>query len=261
MIARKDLHQFIFLFSLYLLVSCLPLSKYFRSISILLLSLNWVAEGNWKEKLSLLRRNYAIPVFSSLFLIYLAGLINTQNLADGLSRVKNALPLLAVPLVIGSSAPLGIKNTRRLLLMFVLAVSVACLICLVRYFWKGLPGEWDFRSISLFMSHIRFSILIVMAILILLYLAFYDDDLRHRRVWLLTLSLLLFLFLLFLRSMTGIMSFIIILPAFIMVTASGKGNRFVRYRFPVPGHCAFCHPGDPGCFHADPLFYSSFHPS
>jgi O-antigen ligase len=231
MFTRKYLHQFIYLFSLFLLVSCLPLSKYFRSISIILLSLNWIAEGNMKEKLLLLRRNYAIPLFSTLFLIYLAGLINTENMTQGLSRVKNALPLLSLPLVIGSSAPLDKKNVRRLLLMFVLAVSVASLICLFQYLKAGQTDYWDFRSISLFMSHIRFSLLINMAILILLYFSFYDDDFRKQRIWLLIISLLLFLFLLFLRSMTGIMVFIITIPAFILVTASGKKNRVVRYGF------------------------------
>lgn len=231
MITRKSLHQYIYLFALFVLVSSLPLSKYFRSLSILLLSLNWVAEGNIKEKLALLKRNYAIPILSSLFLIYLAGLIHTENMPAGLSRVKNALPLLGLPLVIGSSAYPGLKNVRRLLLLFVTAVSVACLICLVHYLVAGLPGSWEFRSISLFMSHIRFSLLIVMAILILLYLSYYDDDFTTRRVWLLILSLLLFLFLVFLRSMTGIILFVITIPAFLLVTAGRKQNRLMRYGF------------------------------
>jgi O-antigen ligase len=230
-ITRKQLHQYIYIFALFLLVCSLPLSKYFRSISVLLLSVNWIAEGNIKEKILLLRQNYAIPILSTLFLIYLAGLINTENMPAGLSRVKNALPLLGLPLVIGSSAPLGTKIARWLFFMFVVAVGSACLICLGHYFMAGLPDFWDFRSISLFMSHIRFSFLIVMAILILLYFSFYDDYFHSRRILLLAGALLLFLFLLFLRSMTGIMVCIITVPAFILVTASGKHNRIIRYGF------------------------------
>jgi hypothetical protein len=164
-----------------------------------------------------------------MFLIYLAGLINTENMSAGLSRVKNALPLLSLPLVIGSSTPLGMKHVRALLIMFVTAVGAACLICLGNYIISGTSNNWDFRTISLFMSHIRFSFLIVMSILILLYFSSYDDYFSHHRIWLYIISLLLFLFLIFLRSMTGIILFIITLPVFTLVTASGKHNRLIRY--------------------------------
>jgi O-antigen ligase len=228
---RKTIHHYIYFFALFVLVCTLPLSRYLRSLSILLLAANWVAEGNLKEKFTLLRQNYAIPLFASLFLIYLAGLIHTENMAAGLSRVNNALPLLSLPLIMGSSAPLNMKQLRGLMAMFVIAVTTACLICLFHYFLSGRSDTWDFRTISLFMSHIRFSFLIVMAILILLYFSSYDDYFSKRRIWLYILSLLLLLFLIFLRSMTGIILFLITIPVLTLVTTSGKHNRLIRYGF------------------------------
>jgi len=50
-ITRTSIHRFIYLFTLSLLVCCLPLSPYILSISQFLLVINWLAEGNWHEKI------------------------------------------------------------------------------------------------------------------------------------------------------------------------------------------------------------------
>jgi len=196
-----------------------------------LLLINWIAEGRMYEKISLLRRNPAILILASLFMVYLLGLLNSENMAAGLSRVKNALPLLILPVVMATSIPLNERNFRRLLLLFVLSVSIAAIICLIYYFKSDPSNDWDFREISLFMSHIRFSLLIVMSILILLYLAFFDDYFRKLQIYLLIASLLLTGFLIFLRSITGITLFISTILVFIVVTAYHSPKRFVRYGF------------------------------
>jgi len=97
---RETIHQYLYLFALALLVCCLPLSKYLLSISQFLLLLNWLAEGKFREKVRSLRKNPAILVFGSMLLLYLAGMLYTTHADTGWSRVKNALPLMALPMII-----------------------------------------------------------------------------------------------------------------------------------------------------------------
>jgi hypothetical protein len=231
---RQEIHEGIYLFSLALLVSCLPLSRYLLSLAQFLLVLNWLVEGRPGEKVTRLRQNPSALVLASLFLLYAAGMLLTSNLGSGWLRVKNALPLLAIPVVMASSPPLSWTNLRRLLLLFVTAVSIAALVCLISYEKTEGTEIRDFRTISLFMSHIRFSLLIVMAILSLLYLAFYRNRTRGlQKFLLLSVALLLIAFLLFLRSLTGFILLLITTIVFLLATARLSRSRLVVYGLPV----------------------------
>jgi len=232
-IPREDLHQKVYLFSLAILVCCLPLSRYLLSISQFLLLINWLLQGRFRQKVRLALNNPAILFFGSLFLIYCIGLLYTQNLATGLARVKNALPLLLLPLVMGTSKTLSAKEFRLLLLLFSSAVITAAMVCLVNYFITDAPVNGDFREVSIFMLHIRFSLMIVMSMFILLYFLFSKDIPCTISEKLLFLSGACFLaaFLLFLRSFTGIIIGMVLALVFLLNMTFRSKRPLIRHAF------------------------------
>lgn len=216
--SRDAFHRQVYLTGLFLLVCSLPLSRYLLSIAQFVLVINWIASGSLREKYTALRHNRSLLFFASLFAVYAIGLLHTGNLTNGLDHVKNALPLLALPVVVGTSSPLTGRNLRQILLIFSGAVLTASAVCLIRYLYKGLPVEGDFRSVSVFMRHIRFALLIVMAIFGMLYLL-YDRQrtfFRGEKFLYGGIACLLIAFLFFLRSFTGIFVFMMLMPVFLL---------------------------------------------
>lgn len=230
-VSREDLHRKVYLSGLTLLVCCLPLSRYLLSISLFILLINWLAESRFRQKFKQIRQNPSALLFASIFLVYCAGLFHTQNLDPGWARVKNALPLLLLPLVLGTSQPLSGKQFRQLLLLFSMAVVTASLVCLVNYFSKGLNTNGNFREVSIFMLHIRFSLMIVMAVFIQLYY-FQDNHAAGKvpeKMLLVTGACFLIAFLLFLRSFTGILVFMAMALVFILNRAIRNPDTRIRH--------------------------------
>jgi hypothetical protein len=230
-VSREDLHRKVYLSGLALLVCCLPLSRYLLSISLFILLINWLTEGRFRQKINLIKQNPSALLFTSIFIVYCAGLLHTQNLNPGLARVKNALPLLLLPLVVGTSQPLSGKHFRQLLLLFSAAVMAASLVCLIHYFIKGMNTNGNFRDISIFMHHIRFSLMIVMAVFIQLY---YSPDKRYagkipEKILLAIGACFLIAFLLFLRSFTGILIFMAMALVFILNRAIRNPDTRIRH--------------------------------
>ncbi len=214
----RTIYRRIYLLALALLVISLPLSRFLLSISQFILLLNWLAEGRFKEKAALAARRPSILFFAAVFFIYALGLLYTEHPETGLLRVRNALPLLMLPLILGTSTPLSEKHIRPLLLLFSVAVMTAAAVCVAHFLIHGAPADGDFRKISIFMLHIRFSLMIVLAVFILLYLAVYHkpDTRAPERSFLMLSAGLLVGFLFFLRSFTGLIIFLVMSVVFLI---------------------------------------------
>ncbi len=228
---REDLHWKVYLSGLALLVCCLPLSRYLLSISQFLLLINWLAQGRFRQKFSMIKQNPWVLIFASIFLVYCAGLLHTQNLTAGLARVKNALPLLFLPVIMGTSRPLPGKTIRQLLLLFSAAVTAASLVCLINYLIKGTGVNGNFREVSIFMHHIRFSLMIVMALFFMLYCVF-DKSAAGRipeKLLIVFGACFLVVFLFFLRSFTGILIFTALAFVFVLNRAILSPDTRIRF--------------------------------
>jgi hypothetical protein len=154
----------------------------------------------------------------------------SANLPTALVKIKNNLPLAMLPLIMSTSAPLSQKSKIRLMQWFVLAVSVAAAICLFVYYENPAATTRDFRKISLFMPHIRFALLIIMAIFILLYHSFYliPKEMRLQKILQVIVALMLAAFLLVLRSFAGIIILFITLTAFAIRASTISGREWIR---------------------------------
>jgi hypothetical protein len=107
------------------------------------------------------RENMPAIVFSSLYLLHVLGLLFTVDFDYALKDLRIKLPLLVLPVIFTVSESLDWKKFRTLMLYFIGAVTAGTLISTYVLFTREVG---NLRDISLFISHIRFSLLISLAI-------------------------------------------------------------------------------------------------
>jgi O-antigen ligase len=209
---QRITHSAIYLGLLLAMAASLPLSKALMSIIPGCLMLNWLIEGQFSLKLERLKERKSVVLLISIFFVYLIGLLWTNNLKWGLHDVKIQLPLLVLPLVIGTSHGLNYTQLKRTVYVFSAAVVVASLCSI--WVLLGFSGKTiqDPRDMSLFISHIRFALLINISIFSLGWY-FLNQEKRGlpEKVFLLVVMLWLSIFLLVLKSVTGWVVFLIVL--------------------------------------------------
>jgi hypothetical protein len=252
-------HRYLFLLGIALLVTGMLFSFALLSIAQITLASNWLLEGDFKRKAHELKQRRAILLILSIYLVHLLGLINTghffgtlgelpliiakagfheilpalktaalpQNFVFALHDLRIKLPLLALPLVFGTSRPLQKKEFKFILHLFVTSVLVSTFISgFVLFGFSGKPPT-DARYASLFISHIRFSLIIVLSIFSLLYLIFSNKFELYKREKIVSLIIIAWLicFLILLKSITGIVIFLLLLPVGAIWCASFQKNR------------------------------------
>ena len=201
------------------MAASLPLSKALMSIVPGFLMVNWLIEGHFATKLQLLKKRKSLLLIISVFFVYLLGLCWTNSFMNGLKDVKIQLPLLVLPLVIGTSNPLNSRQVKLIIYTFSAAVVVASLCSI--WVLLGFSGKTihDPREMSLFISHIRFALLINISIFSMgWYLINAERKQLTERSILAATIIWLSLFLVILKSATGWVVFMTVLAAIILVS-------------------------------------------
>lgn len=218
----------IYLGLLVAMVIGLPLSKALTSIVSGLLLFNWLLEGQFTAKFQRLKEKKGVILLISIFAVYLLGLFWTSSWEWGIHDVKIQLPLLIFPLVIGTSAELNYTKVKRIIYAFSAAVVVASLCSI--WVLLGLSGKQiqDPREMSLFISHIRFALLINISIFALGWYFLNQERKSLLENTLLVATIVwLSIFLIVLRSATGWVVFLAVLLAVVF------RNIFLIKRFTV----------------------------
>ena len=152
---------------LLLLIAALPLSLFVMSIAQILLLANWLAEGKLAVKLQQFFNNKLVLAFCLIYLVHVTGLLYTSDFDYALKDLRTKVPLLLLPLIISTSDPIS-KNSRLTLIFLYIAsvlggsIASTCLYFTVEYS--------DIRYIFPYISHIIFSLNVVLAIVLLAYL-------------------------------------------------------------------------------------------
>ncbi len=163
----------------------------------------------------------------TIYLVHVIGLLYSNDFQYAFHDLRIKLPFLALPIIIGTSEQLTGKQIKYILLLFISTVVVSTFISTAILFNLTKIEVNDIREISPFISHIRFALLVNMAIFSLIYYIFFNTSnkvyLRGKVFYFLaTIWLIIFLFLL--QSFTGILIFIIITPFIIIVWAVNQKN-------------------------------------
>ena len=145
------------------------------SLSLIGLTLNWLFELGFHSKWEKIKDQRYLPIiFSGLFLIELFLLPVSKETIIGLNVLRIKLPLLLLPLITGSCIGFSKREWRIIITTFFIGILVSTTwVYLVSL--EVLPTKKDsgtIRDVSIFMSHIRYSILLSFSSVFILCLAF-----------------------------------------------------------------------------------------
>lgn len=207
---REKIHRYIYLFGLTSLGIMLCWSVFLMSATQFLLLGNWILEGNFKQKISILKKRKSILVFTGIILVHFLWLFNTNNIQYALHDIQIKIPLLILPIIIGTSKLLTKKELNIILIFFVASIFFASLFSIAIYLGFTKFEYVGYRSLSVFVSHIRFSLMLVMAMVISGYFALKNNNIQFKILYF-SLALWFLFFVFFLQSITGVIVVIFIL--------------------------------------------------
>ncbi len=217
-------------YALILLAVSIPLSEFGMSVAQFLMLGFWALEGisqkthtstsvpipgvwrrlatNLSCKFRMLLNNPAAMVVISLYFLHIIGTLYSSNIAYALKDLRIKLPLLALPIIIATSPALGEKRFNKLLVFFMLAVFAGTMASMLVLF----KGEvTDPRGLSIFISHIRFSLTICFSVFILFYFLAKKTYHSKASLYIIPVGIVWFLaFLLILEAVTGIVITIVL---------------------------------------------------
>lgn len=254
----KQFHHIVFLIGTALLVIGLPVSIFLLSVAQIILFVNWILEGNFSTKFRKIKSNNALLLILSIYLLHLIGLLSTDDffenlfnffsvlLQSGISNIIDTfkstdlpsnfgyalrdlrikLPLFVLPIIFGTSATLSQKEFKIILQLFISSVLVSSFITTYVLFGFSKIEPVDSRYASLFISHIRFALIIVLSIYILVYFVYFSKSIlpKWERHTYQVCILWLICFLVLLNSFTGIVIFAALMPVTIIWWAYNKGR-------------------------------------
>jgi len=168
--------------------------------------------------------------FSLIVIIHFIWLFNTSNFNYAFADIQKKMPLLAIPLIMASMPPFGLWKRNFLLNLFVLTIFAAGISVLLAK-WNVLETRGSNpRDFSIFISHIRLSLMIVLTMFISAYFIVITQIKSRYKV----LHAIAFAFniiiLLVLQAFTGIFIFLVTLlivaPIFIKQFKQKKYRQF-----------------------------------
>lgn len=201
----------LYFFGLMLFAASLPLSKFTISLSQFIIAGNWVLEGNYKQKLYLLKQNKVAMILMSLYAIHIIGLWNTSNFTYALNDLRTKVPILVFPFLMATSKLLSRIQVNKILFLLWSATLVSTLISFAIFL--GLTGKekTDIRQISPLISHIRLALLVCISIVIAIYflmneenIPWFKNHLKILKVKLIASIFWMIIFLVILESLTGL---------------------------------------------------------
>ncbi len=161
------IHSQIHIFLLCALAASVVVSKFVMSLAMMLLLLNILLEGNFKEYWDRIKKFRLLHWMALLFSIHLIGLIWSQNIDYGFHDVKVKIPLLLIPLILSAKPVTERKELKWILGIFLATVLFATLFNFLAYQQIfGVRNYDDIRGMSLFDSHVRLALMVVMAIVV-----------------------------------------------------------------------------------------------
>jgi len=187
-------HRKVYVFFISCLAASITLGKVPMSVSLIGLTLNWILELDFQIKGKKIKDQKYLPIiFSGLFLIEFFWLPISKDTTIGLNVLRIKLPLLLLPLIIGSCTSFSKREWKIIITTFFIGILVSTIwVYLVSL--EVLPTKKDsgtIRDASIFMSHIRYSVLLSFSTVLILCLAF--KNLINKLI-----AVIIFLWLLFL---------------------------------------------------------------
>jgi len=226
--SRKEFHHLFYLLGTVALAVAMPLSHFLMGLSIFLLLLNWVAEWNWREKRELLQDNRQGVLFAAFYLVYAIGLVHTTDWVAAGEEMLGKLPFLLSPIVIITSKPFSRKELQGIFGAFILATLFGC--CW-NFGYAQTHTLGNFREMSRFIDHIRFSLCVVMSVVLGVHYFLNVEQSGELRFLYLAISLILLAYLLYSQTLSGILIMMVIALCYIVHLIASRADRKTKWIF------------------------------
>ncbi|MDX2359234.1 MAG: O-antigen ligase family protein [Crocinitomicaceae bacterium] len=167
----NNIHNYLHLLGLAGLAFGVPMNKVVMSISMMFIVLNLLLEANFITYWKNLKSNKLLWLVVAFYLLHAIGMLWSTDLNYALFDLKAKLPLLVIPIVVVAKPLTSRQELHGILSFFVASTVLVSLINFALYqHWIGGFEYDDIRGMSLFSSHIRFSIIVSMTAGVCLYL-------------------------------------------------------------------------------------------
>ena len=224
-----EFHHKFYLLGTVTLAVAIPLSHFLMGLAPFLLLLNWLAEWNWDEKRARLRENRQGLLFAAFYLVYAIGLVHTTDWGAAGKEMLGKLPFLLSPIVVITSKPFEHKELRWIFGTFVLATLFGC--CW-NFGYAQTHTLGNFREMSRFIDHIRFSLCVALSIVFCLHLLsrLQGKSLLIQIIYLI-ISLLLLFYLLYSQTLSGIAILMVIAFCYIIHLVVNQKDKRIKWIF------------------------------
>jgi len=196
-----------FYYGLLMFAVALPFSIALISLSaVLLLLFSFVDFSRDRFKANFYERKYLL-FFVAIYLLHVLGMVFCKDFAAGLYDLNKALPFLLAPLAFLFGTKITKGQFRIVLNVFSWAIFFSALITLTKFYQGGDQLLLDAQFTG-YIHHIRFSLMIVLALAIQIYLL-PSSLVRAERLTIIVVAAMLFLvyFLFWQQSLTGLLTF------------------------------------------------------
>ena len=224
---RRSFHQTFYLLGTIAVAVAMPLSHFLMGLACFLLFLNWLAEWDWQEKQRRIRKNRQGLWFAAFYLVYAIGLVHVTDWGEAGKEMLNKLPFLLGPIVIISSKPFNGRQLQYIFGSFILATLVGC-IWNFTYAQTHVLG--NFREMSRFIDHIRFSLCVVMSIVFCIHYLLHPIEKNSPIKYIyLAISLLLLVYLAYSQTLSGIIIMMVITLCYIIYLIVNQKNNTLKW--------------------------------
>jgi len=208
---------------------CITIYPLILSISAIGLLVHWLLEEGLLEKWENLKQRKSLWVFCSILLIHIIGLSYSEDFNSGFNDIIKKLPIVSLPLILGTIPALNPKQFKILLHFFLLGIVISSIICAVNYFFNN--SITNVREISIFISHIRYSLLINLGIFVSLFFVFsnYYSTTAKEKIIFSFVAFWFVVFLFILKAFTGIIIFFLLSFIWLIVFTLRMKNGRLKY--------------------------------
>ena len=221
-IEKHIVHHHIHLIVLCLLAVGIVASKFLMSIGILIGLLNLITEAEFKKYYLSLKKNKFFIAILIFFILHVVGMIWSENMDYGFNDLRRKLSMLAVPIILISRPILSLRDYKKIIFCFIGALIITSIINTSYFFWLSEDSQYkDLRELSLFNSHIRYAIMIALAIPLL----YQFNAVSKKRKLLFAIIVIWFLYYTYVSQvLTGVISLCAILLAYMIYQWIVKGQ-------------------------------------
>ena len=225
----QEIIRYIYILSLGTTLIGAVLSKATMSTGQISLASIWLIDMavNYRriaERFNILWKNKAALACISIFLLYVIGLLWSENYAFALRDLRSKLPLFLFPFTIAMIKPLNIKELKIVFYMFLAGNLLGTFFALHTFFFKEIP---DIRQIIWFNFNIRFGVTVLMAVIVSFW--FFKNTATNKKYWFLVLTAWFTGILILMESLTALCILPVIVVFFGLRSAWFAPRKIVRW--------------------------------